>query len=430
MTTFAAATYQNEYLAAGATDVNAIVTVTATADGSGPVTSAAVEIILCDTSGSMNEPPTKIRAVRDATAVAIDQLRDGVEFAVVSGDDQAVLLYPPPMRGGASTLAVASDATRDEAKRYAHQMRAGGGTAMGMWLALARDLFRTRPGAIRHAILLTDGRNQSETVEHLQAVLGACAGHFQCDARGVGSDWEVAELRTIADTLLGTVDLIADPAQMADDFRSMMERSMAKAVADATLRVWTPQGADVLFVKQVAPTIEDLTAKAVVTGPQQREYPLGSWGTESRDYHVCVRVRPGAVGDEMLAARTSVVAGGDVVGQSLVRALWTDDEQLSTRINAEVAHYTGQAELAVAIQEGLEARKAGDERTATLKLGRAVQLAEEAGNDDTKRLLAKVVDIDDAATGTVRLKRQVEALDEMALDTRSTKTVRVRKETS
>jgi hypothetical protein len=75
----------------------------------------------------------------------------------------------------------------------------------------------------------------------------------------------------------------------------------------------------------------------------------------------------------------------------------------------------------------LAARRVGDERTATLKLGRAVQLAEQAGNDDTKRLLAKVVDVDDAVTGTVRLKRQVEALDEMALDTRSTKTVRVHK---
>ena len=42
------------------------------------------------------------------------------------------------------------------------------------------------------------------------------------------------------------------------------------------------------------------------------------------------------------------------------------------------------------------------------------------------RLLAAVVDVDDAETGTVRLKRDVEKADEMALATRSTKTVRVR----
>jgi hypothetical protein len=130
----------------------------------------------------------------------------------------------------------------------------------------------------------------------------------------------------------------------------------------------------------------------------------------------------------MLAARVSLVVNSQVLGQGLVRAMWTDDEALSTRINSRVAHYTGQAELASAIQEGLEARKQGDEETATARLGRAVVLAKESGNDDTAKLLAKVVDVLDEATGTVRLKKKVDDADEMALDTRSTKTVRVRKE--
>ncbi len=115
------------------------------------------------------------------------------------------------------------------------------------------------------------------------------------------------------------------------------------------------------------------------------------------------------------------------MGKGNILAVWTDDTALSTRINREVAHYTGQAELADAIQEGLEARKAGDVETATAKLGRAVQLATETGHSDTAKLLAKVVDVEDAKTGTVRLKRKVAAVDEMTLDTRSSKTMRVRK---
>ena len=114
-----------------------------------------------------------------------------------------------------------------------------------------------------------------------------------------------------------------------------------------------------------------------------------------------------------------------MLGQGLVRAIWTDDEALSTKINSRVAHYTGQAELAAAIHDGLEARKQGDEETATAKLGRAVALAHQSGNEDTAKLLAKVVDVVNPETGTVRLKKQVEDADEMALDTRSTKTVRV-----
>jgi len=41
--------------------------------------------------------------------------------------------------------------------------------------------------------------------------------------------------------------------------------------------------------------------------------------------------------------------------------------------------------------------------------------------------LRKVVDIENAAEGTVRLKKSVHKLDEMALDTASTKTTRVKK---
>jgi hypothetical protein len=38
-----------------------------------------------------------------------------------------------------------------------------------------------------------------------------------------------------------------------------------------------------------------------------------------------------------------------------------------------------------------------------------------------------VVDVVDVESGTVRLRQQVEDADEMAVDTRSTKTVRARK---
>ena len=89
--------------------------------------------------------------------------------------------------------------------------------------------------------------------------------------------------------------------------------------------------------------------------------------------------------------------------------------------------YIGQAELAQVIQEGLEALEHDDGDTATAKLGRAVALAQQSGNEDTAKLLAEVVDVVDAASGTVRLKKNVEDADAMALDTRSTKTVRTKK---
>ncbi|HEX8005244.1 MAG TPA: VWA domain-containing protein, partial [Trebonia sp.] len=408
-----------------------VVTVTADATPGAPGAADAgadsAEIIIIDCSGSMDYPPAKIAEARAATSAAIDVIHDGARFAVIAGTSTAWSVYPPD-----GSMAIADEGTRAEARRAVARLRANGGTAIGQWLRLAQAVFQTVPSTLRHAILLTDGKNQHETPEQLDAAIALCEGVFSCDCRGVGTDWEVAELRRVSTALLGSVDIVPDPAGLAADFEEMMRGAMSKQVPDVALRVWTPQHAAVKFVKQVAPAIDDLTGRRSASGPQAGDYPTGAWAPgESRDYHVGIQVNPAGLGQEMLAARVSLVASspsGDVVlGQGLIRTTWTEDEALSTRINPRVAHYTGQAELAAAIQDGLEASKRGDEETATARLGRAVALAHEAGNEDTARLLAKVVDIVDEATGTVRLKKKVDAADEMALDTRSTKTVRVKK---
>jgi hypothetical protein len=347
---------------------------------------------------------------------------DGTWFALVSGFDGARCVYPydgPLVRADAQTRAEAAD--------VASQLTGSGGTEISKWLDLARELFEARPDAIRLAYLLTDGENREPEVAFQRAIQRAI-GVFQCDARGVGADWHVEELRQITSALLGEVDIIKDPEQMDDDFRAFLDRAISKSVADVRVKLWAPKGSTVRFVRQVAPTIEDLTSKAAPVDALTKEYPTGAWaGDESRDYHVCVDVPAGKVGDEKLAARVSLMVGADPVSQGLVRAVWTDDDALSTRINPQVAHYTGQAELAQAIQEGLQARKDGDIDTATVKLGRAVQLAAGSGNEGTLRVLRKVVEVEDEATGTVKVKRNVEKLDEMELDTRSTRTVQVKR---
>jgi hypothetical protein len=226
---------------------------------------------------------------------------------------------------------------------------------------------------------------------------------------------------------MGSVDLIPDPRLMAGAFTELMQRAMGRGVAEAQLRVWAPQGAQVLFVRQVSPTVEDLTGRRIDVNPLTAGYPTGAWGDETRDYHVAVRLPAKPLGSEQLAARVQMVVRDRVITNSLVKALWTDDDALTTRISPEVAHYTGQTELADAIQAGLAARAAGDEATAKLRLGRAVQLAEATGNEEATARLKKVVDVEDAATGKVSLRRDVERVDEMALDTSSTKTTRVKK---
>jgi hypothetical protein len=422
MTQFNANVFQNEYLPEGGQVVDAVVTVTATEGGTVEPVAEVVEVIVIDVSGSMNEDGgAKIASARQATAAAIDVLRDGVKFAVVAGNHEARVLYPRSPQ-----LAVSSPQTRADAKAFVAEVQGDGGTAMGTWLRGARSLIQGHEDAVAHVILLTDGRNEHEQPWELDAAIADCVGVFECDCRGLGAKWEVDELRKISNALLGTTDIIPSPAEMADEFRALTEQTMSKSVTNVALRLWNPKGSDIEFVKQVAPTLEDLTTKAEPVDALTADYPLGSWGDgETRDYHVRIRIPVGNVGDERLAARVMLAVNDVSEPVALVRAVWTNDEGLSTRINREVAHYTGQAELADAIATGLAARQSGDEREATMRLGRAVQLAHENGNDDTVRLLQRVVEVDDPKTGTVRLKRAVDEADAMALDVRSTRTVRV-----
>ena len=425
MAEFKAEVFQNEYLSEGATDVHGVVSVSCTGAGvAGRATGTeAAEVIIVDTSGSMDMPPNKIAAARRAAKVALDEIVNGTWFAVVAGHTVAQMVYPTH-----PGLAKMTDITRRDASQAVTGLRSGGATAIGAWIAAATELFEQAPAGQRHAILLTDGKIEGEPDGALDAALANAVGKFQCDCRGIGSDWVVDELRTISNALMGTVDIVAKPENLEHDFEQMMRAAMRRGVADVRLRVWAPQGSEVLFVRQVAPQVEDLTPRAARISPLIVEFPTGAWSDESRDYHVAVRVPIAPVGNERLAARLEIVVDDQVLSKALVKAIWSTDTNLTTRIDPAVAHYTGQAQLADVIQRGLAAKSSGDERTATVLLGEAAKLAHETGNEDTTRLLAKVVDVVDLEAGTVRLKQQVDRSDEMALDTRSTKTTRIRRE--
>ncbi len=417
-TDFTADVFQNQYLPAGSGEVHAIMTVTA-AEGAGAAAEARLFGIICDVSGSMEGG--KIFAAREAMVRLVHLLPQDCSFFVVTGASAAQLLC---------SVSVASPQNKQRAIAALRQIRAEGATFISSWLAVALHQFQSMPGAIRQAVLLTDGQNDEQDAARLDEILAACEGVFQCDCRGVGTDWAVEQLQKISTKLLGTTDIIPAPAQINADFQAILKKALGKSVTDVFLRLWTPQGANVKYCKEVSPAIVDLTPRARQSKPQVRDYPTGAWGKgESRDFHFCIEVAPGAVGDEVLAGRASLMywTGGveHKAAEARIVAIWTDDEGKSTKIDRMVAHYTGQAELAQSIQDGLDARAAGDVDKAAAFLGNAVRIAHESGNEATAKLLRNVVDIQDVEKGTVRLKGRVAKEDEMALETRSTKTARI-----
>ena len=424
MAVYSSEVFQNEFLPDGGTDVNAIVSITVDDAGKAGSDGAAGEIIIIDCSGSMGM--RTMAAARSAAITAIDNILDGTYFAVVSGTHEAFLAYPVVQSGPG--MVKMDEFTRQQAKVAVSRLIADGGTAIGKWLNLTRALFSSMGDIFsqKHALLLTDGADEHETPAQLNAAIEACRGQFQCDCRGVGTYWVVSEIRKISNALMGTLGFISAPNRLSEEFASIMQASMNRGVSEANLRVWTPQGAQLLFVRQVSPEVDDMTNKGRAVSQLVVEYPTGAWGDETREYHVSVRIPAKNIGMEQLAARVQLVVDNQPKTQGLVKAIWSQNDSLTAQINSEVAPYTGQTELAQTIQEGLAARKAGDLSTATARLGRAVQLADQTGNDEAAEKLSRVVDVVDISTGTVRLRQQVNKADEMALDTASTKTTRIR----
>ncbi len=407
----------NKYLSAGQQVVDAVISVSTAQKRRGPAPTAA-QVIMIDCSSSMGDD--KIVEAKRATALAVDMLNDGVAFAIVAGTRTARVVYPPI--GG---MVAASPVTKEEARKAIRELRPSGGTAIGTWLELANRLLAAQDAEIKHGILLTDGHNQHQQPHELDATLRRCRDRFVCDSRGVGKEWAAEPLVAIADALHGSARGLPDPERLVDEFRAMAEGFMSTTVANVALRVWHPKGSRVRFLKEVHPHRVDLTDRRKDVDDRTGDYLIGSWGAETRDYHLSVELPPGnGIGAEVLAALISVVSGDtELAGGGLVPAVWTDDPALSTMIGEKVAHYTGQAELGEAIQVGLAAMRAGRDHDAKANLGRAAQLAEESGRSETLEMLNKVVHVDDAATAQVRIRRDMEEVDKemLALESRTTK---------
>ncbi len=432
--TFSGVVHQNKFLAAGAVDVDAIVSIQSTL-GAVPLGAPAaanagrggklVVGFVGDGSGSMSGE--KWHAAKAALAKAVWNLPEGSEFFVIIGRSTPEVLMP---------AMPATKENKEHALRALSFSKDQGGTKFSLWLGAAREEFAKCKGDIRVLVFLTDGENDEGGDGPLMAELQRCAGCFEVESRGVGDAYRPDQLRLIQHALGGSVDIIRRPEDLSDDFAAILERAGSLAMSDVSLQIWTPMGAKIEMVKQFGAEILDLTSKAR-PGPNPRtlRIPTGNWGEETRDFHLVLELDAGSVGkvgDTKLCARVSLVytEGGQEREVKLneggqVLAVWTDDEKQSAVINAHVANYTGQAELAQRIQEGVKALETGNEELATRALQRASALADQTGHEATKKLIRKLADIDEK--GTLRIKRNIDKMDVKELDTRSTRTARTKR---
>ncbi|MFJ7592329.1 protein kinase [Streptomyces sp. NPDC097617] len=298
--------FYNEFLGPEASQVHVLATVAAAGAAPDELMAAAPRalVFLLGLSGELSD--MKFHAVKDAVGAAVDSLDESVSFAVVAGSEYARMLYPDTMR-----LVRANATTKAEAHAALARLEPIGAAAFGRWLRLADRLMAAHSGAARTAILLTDLKAEAEGPEELASALASCAGRFSCHARGVGPDWEVAQLRSITTALPGSMDIAMAPSSptsdLARELTSLIAGTRQAHVRNLALRIAVPNGGQVGFVKQVTPSVEDLTGHGLMAGPGTSEYPIDVRDSESRDYHLLLDLPPGGAEDEVVAAELSIV---------------------------------------------------------------------------------------------------------------------------
>ncbi|WP_460343179.1 hypothetical protein [Actinoallomurus acanthiterrae] len=191
-------------------------------------------------------------------------------------------------------------------------------------------------------------------------------------------------------------------------------------MSDVRVVVRTLPDADVRLMKQVQPTERELMEQKNVVDDRTVSFSTGSWGDDSRDYHLCVGANPAGRRMERDIRLAQVDLEIDWAGGAepvrhgtpgLVLARWTTDALLSSRIDPKVGHFTEHGVLRDMVNAGIDAYESGDLERAARDLGRAVKLAWELNNEKNLRRLEHLVDIVDAANGIVRVKKEISPFD-------------------
>lgn len=406
-----------------ATRADALVTVRTRPAGEAAPRIPTAEILIMDRSLSM-AGGGKLDEAKRAMWAAIDTLRDGTWLAIVAGHHQAEVIFPSD--GG---LVRVDAAVKKAAKARVAGQLPEGGTAIGQWLALADRLFAkaSSPGTVRHAVLYTDGKDEHETPEQLGAVLSACTDRFVCDARGLGEDWNYAELLRITEALHGNAEAVVTISDLTEDFTRLMRHAQSLVVARAYLGLRINERFRLDFVRQTRPVEAELTGRRHDDG--EIHVPLGSWSPEeARQYQVSLRFDPETLtADEKLrAARITLraeTADGTREPCSETRSMVVRRRSAAGIVippSASLTRVENERELGMAMRACADARQRGDLERADRELRIAVGLAEDLRDTDRLRLLRSVSET--GPDGRLRVRRDASRGQMQRLGLESTRT--------
>ncbi|HEX4715983.1 MAG TPA: VWA domain-containing protein [Ktedonobacteraceae bacterium] len=415
--------YHNPYLQVGQNRVQAVLTVNVNQSVSLTPAPLALAIAL-DHSGSMDG--AKMRAARDGAIKVIQALDENITFMVVSFNERARVIVPP------------CDGTPKHKKQAVEAMQhiyATGGTCMSYALDTIVQHFGQDASRALKILFLTDGRNEGEQRRDLDRAIENCRRvQASISAWGIGTDWDEAELRHMAEATHGSADIIPTPQQVEAAFTAAFMEMRNTSITSARLRLWSPAGVKIHRFEQVYPNIVPLGLEPDSANPRYQVASLGSFAAgDGRDYLLDLDVPTYDPGQQFLMVRPSIsyfAAGSSSeleeksAQDGWVFVQWTEDASLAAQMEEHIAHYTHQEDLLRSLKEGQAYLAAGDYDKATRMLGQALEISERTGNDRITRLLSQLVMRD--AKGTIQLNKQASEVARKTLAINSGRTSKLK----
>ena len=415
--------YHNPYLQIGQTNLQAVLTVTVKQGLNLAPVPLALAIAL-DRSGSMDG--AKMRAARDGAIKIIQSLDENITFMVVAFNERAKIIAPPAP-GTSKNKQQAIDAIQ-------HNVFASGGTCMSYALDTVVQHFGQDASRALKVLFLTDGRNEGEQRRDLDRAIDNCRRvQASISAWGIGTDWDEAELRHMAEMTHGSADIIPTPQQVEAAFTNAFTEMRNTSITSARLRLWSPAGVQVKRFEQVYPNIITMHLEPDLANPHQQVASLGSFASgDQRDYLLDLEVPAHDPGQQFLMVRPSIAYFAGSNSEQEERAeqdgwvfvQWTEDARLAAQIEEHIAHYTHQEDLLRNLKEGQASLAAGDYDKATRLLSQALAISERTGNERITRLLGQLIQRD--SKGTIQLNRQASEIARKTLAINSGRTSKLK----
>lgn len=206
-----------------------------------------------DRSGSMKGD--KLRSVKEAVKLVVDQMAPSDIVSVVIFDDNAQIIVPAQPATDKTAIKHAVDAIRD-----------GGGTAMSLGMSVGLNELRkyASPTTVNRMVLLTDGVTYGDASRCRRMADDAGSMGIGIHPLGIGADWDEDLLDNIGQRSSGMPsEFIRTPADALGIFEQQLQSAAAVAVRNAQLILRLSTGVAPKKAVKVLPLIADQGQEAL-----------------------------------------------------------------------------------------------------------------------------------------------------------------------